>query len=75
MSDTEKVTACALVIGNEVLSGRTRDENLHWIANRCTEIGIRLAEARILPDVSYCRYSDMRRGIYIVSWWIAHRTK
>lgn len=51
MSDTDKVTACALVIGNEVLSGRTRDENLHWIAKRCTEIGIRLAEARILPDV------------------------
>ena len=51
MSDLEKVTACALVIGNEVLSGRTKDANLNWIANRCTEIGILLAEARVLPDV------------------------
>ena len=51
MSDLEKVTAWALVIGNEVLSGRTKDANLNWIANRCTEIGIFLAEARVLPDV------------------------
>ena len=51
MSDLEKVTACALVIGNEVLSGRTKDANLNWMASRCTEIGIFLAEARVLPDV------------------------
>ena len=50
MSDTAKVTACALVIGNEVLSGRTKDANLNWIAQRCTEIGISLAEARVIPD-------------------------
>ena len=50
MSDTAKITACALVIGNEVLSGRTKDANLNWMASRCTEIGISLAEARVLPD-------------------------
>ena len=50
MSNTQKVTACALVIGNEVLSGRTKDANLNWMASRCTEIGISLAEARVLPD-------------------------
>ena len=50
MSDTAKITACALVIGNEVLSGRTKDANLNWMARSCTEIGISLAEARVLPD-------------------------
>ena len=51
MPDLEKVTACALVFGNEVLSGRTKYANLNWMASRCTEIGIFLAEARVLPDV------------------------
>ena len=50
MADSEKISACVLVIGNEVLSGRTKDANLNWIASRCTEKGIRLAEARVIPD-------------------------
>lgn len=45
------VTACMIVIGNEVLSGRTRDANLAWIAPRLTEIGVRLMEARVIPDI------------------------
>jgi molybdenum cofactor synthesis domain-containing protein len=44
-------TACMIVIGNEVLSGRTADKNLSWIAKELTSIGIRLAEARVIPDV------------------------
>ena len=51
MGHQDTITACALVIGNEVLSGRTRDANLNWLASRCTEMGIRLAEARVIPDV------------------------
>jgi molybdopterin-biosynthesis enzyme MoeA-like protein len=44
-------TACLLVIGNEVLSGRTRDANLQYLATRLGEIGIPLREARVIPDV------------------------
>jgi molybdenum cofactor synthesis domain-containing protein len=44
-------TACLLVIGNEVLSGRTRDANLQFLATRLGEIGIPLREARVIPDV------------------------
>lgn len=44
------VTACLLVIGNEVLSGRTRDANLQFLAQGLNEIGIRLTEARVIPD-------------------------
>ena len=51
MSDAPKiVTAGMLVIGNEVLSGRTRDTNTNFIATRLTELGIRLREARVIPD-------------------------
>ncbi len=44
-------TACLLIIGNEVLSGRTRDANLQFLATRLGEIGIPLAEARVIPDI------------------------
>lgn len=43
-------TAAMLVIGDEILSGRTRDSNLHHLAGRLTEHGIRLAEARVVAD-------------------------
>lgn len=45
------VTAAMLVIGNEILSGRTRDANMHYLAGKLTEIGIRLREARVVPDI------------------------
>jgi molybdenum cofactor synthesis domain-containing protein len=44
-------TAALLIIGNEVLSGRTRDANLSYLATRLGEIGIPLREARVIPDV------------------------
>jgi len=44
-------TACLLIIGNEVLSGRTQDANLKYVATRLGEIGIPLREARVIPDV------------------------
>lgn len=45
------VTAAVLVIGNEILSGRTRDTNLNWLAVELTGLGIRLTEARVVADV------------------------
>ena len=53
MSDapSKNPTACLLVIGNEVLSGRTRDANLQYLATRLGELGIPMAEARVIPDV------------------------
>jgi molybdenum cofactor synthesis domain-containing protein len=44
-------TACVVIIGNEILSGRTRDENLAYIAQGLADAGVVLKEARIIPDV------------------------
>jgi molybdenum cofactor synthesis domain-containing protein len=44
------VTACVLIIGNEILSGRTQDANLSFLAQGLNEVGIRLREARVIPD-------------------------
>jgi molybdenum cofactor synthesis domain-containing protein len=44
-------TAAVLIIGNEILSGRTQDVNLNHIAVRLTALGIRLLEARVAPDI------------------------
>jgi molybdenum cofactor synthesis domain-containing protein len=44
------VTAAVLVIGDEILSGRTKDKNIGYIAEYLTGIGIDLKEVRIVPD-------------------------
>ena len=48
----ENPTACLLVIGNEVLSGRTQDANIQYLARRLGEVGIPLREVRVIPDVA-----------------------
>ena len=43
-------TAAMLVIGDEILSGRTRDSNAHHLATVLTELGVQLVEIRMVPD-------------------------
>ncbi|MBX9588194.1 MAG: competence/damage-inducible protein A [Hyphomonadaceae bacterium] len=44
------VTAALVVIGDEILSGRTKDKNIGYIAEHLTAIGIQLQEVRVVPD-------------------------
>ncbi len=43
-------TAAVIIIGNEILSGRTRDANLPFLGKRLAELGINLLEVSIIPD-------------------------
>ena len=43
-------TAAMLVIGDEILSGRTRDSNMHYLAGKLTEAGVDLNEVRVVGD-------------------------
>ncbi len=45
------VTACIVVIGNEILSGRTRDANIAYLAAELGALGVRVMECRIIADV------------------------
>ena len=49
MSDA-RITAAMLAIGDELLSGRTRDKNIGHLATMLTAVGIELLEVRIVPD-------------------------
>jgi molybdenum cofactor synthesis domain-containing protein len=51
MSPTEDITAGLLVIGDEILSGRTKDVNIATTAEFCTDLGIDLREVRVVADV------------------------
>src|ERR1700678_4634235 len=51
MDKPTTVTAAVLVIGDEILSGRTKDRNLGYIAEYLTKIGVDVKEARFVPDV------------------------
>ncbi len=46
----QRKTAAILAIGDELLSGRTRDANIHYLAGWLTERAVALVEARIVPD-------------------------
>ena len=50
MNDERVWTAALLVIGDEILSGRTQDKNVAQVASWLNRQGIRLAEVRIVPD-------------------------
>jgi molybdenum cofactor synthesis domain-containing protein len=49
-NENEVITAGLLVIGDEILSGRTKDKNIGYVAESLTMIGIDLKEVRIVPD-------------------------
>ena len=50
LADSGVVTAAILVIGDEILSGRTKDKNIGYIAEYLTNIGIDLKEVRVVAD-------------------------
>lgn len=66
VSEPETITAAILVIGDEILSGRTKDKNIATIADHLTTIGIRLREVRIVADVeqNIVRALNELRGVY-----------
>jgi molybdenum cofactor synthesis domain-containing protein len=45
-------TAAILIIGNEILSGRTQDVNIQFIAARLAPLGVKLQEVRVVPDIA-----------------------
>jgi len=47
---TIEVRAALIIIGNEVLSGRTQDANLQYLALGLNEVGVQLKEVRVIPD-------------------------
>jgi molybdenum cofactor synthesis domain-containing protein len=51
MTQHKTITAAILVIGDEILSGRTKDQNIGYIAEYMTRIGVELREVRVVPDI------------------------
>jgi molybdenum cofactor synthesis domain-containing protein len=51
MQEGARVSAAVLIIGNEILSGRTQDTNLNHLALTLNEYGIQILEARVVPDI------------------------
>ncbi|MFL2845911.1 MAG: competence/damage-inducible protein A [Candidatus Puniceispirillaceae bacterium] len=46
-------TAAIVIIGDEILSGRTKDKNIGWLADQLSALGIQLVEARVIADKKY----------------------
>ena len=50
MNEKKIVRAAMVIVGNEILSGRTQDVNLQYLAKGLNEVGVRLSEVRVVPD-------------------------
>ena len=70
---------CALVlIGNELLSGRTEDANMNHIARRMSDIGIRFLECRVIPDDKAVIISCLKELIVVIPenlFWFSNNFK
>ena len=62
MTSETPVTACVLIIGDEILSGRTQDVNLAHIATELNEVGIQVSEAHVLPDDETILVDNIRKA-------------
>ena len=51
MTKNTKVNASILIIGNEILSGRTQDTNTSTLANWLNSLGVQVEEVRVIPDI------------------------
>jgi len=51
MENKDSISAVFLIIGDEILSGRTIDQNLNFLAKNLCEIGINLVEVRVVKDI------------------------
>ena len=51
MSEKTKVNAAILIIGNEILSGRTQDTNTSTLAKWLNSMGVKISEVRVIPDI------------------------
>jgi molybdenum cofactor synthesis domain-containing protein len=47
----KKVTACIVMIGNEILSGKTQDKNLSWLSQNLNELGVFVSRAHVVADI------------------------
>src|SRR5262245_30432157 len=56
------VTAAVILIGDEILSGRTQDTNLKTIAEFLNPLGVEVREARVVPDVHATIVSAIRQA-------------
>ena len=66
MTKETKVNAAILIIGNEILSGRTQDTNTSTLATWLNSIGVKVGEVRVIPDVEETIISTLNhlRKIY-----------
>ena len=51
MNKKKKINAAILIIGNEILSGRTKDTNTSTLATWLNSIGVKVGEVRVIPDI------------------------
>ena len=61
MSNKKEIIAGIIIIGNEILSGRTKDINTSTLATWLNSLGVKVKEVKIIPDLSLIHISEPTR--------------
>jgi len=61
-------TAAAVIIGNEILTGKFEDENGPWLTKRCRELGLDLIQVSIIADTNVAISSEVQRLANMADW-------
>ena len=63
MKKNTKVNAAILIIGNEILSGRTQDTNTSTLAIWLNSLGVQVNEVRVIPDTKKTIIENFRNDL------------
>ena len=63
--NSKKVNATIILIGNEILSGRTQDENVIFLSKWLNDLGVKVEEVRVISDDHISVY---RKSIQSILW-------
>ncbi len=72
-AESKVVTAGLLVIGDEILSGRTKDKNIGYTADYLTALGIDLKEVRVVSDDEFAIVVGAQRAAHHLRLRVHHR--
>ena len=73
MAKKIQVNAAIIIIGNEILSGRTQDTNTSTIALWLNSLGVKVQEVRVIPDIEEVIVKTInevkKKNTYVYYWW------
>ena len=76
--DNKKINAAIIIIGNEILSGRTQDVNVAFLSKWLNELGVKVEEVRIIADLEEVIVStiiELKKNLNLIQIFVEKKTR